>query len=316
MRNAAERRQFEKRLLEKYAAPASKSTPAETRANLRIYDEDSALAETAQPRAEVAEHVEENELVEDEDAAFIREAMQEELKRQNLPVVAAPSQKSAAPSLKRRRNSSDFSSDDEIQRRNQPRAGDGEKSAGRRRNSDFPEADELRRITKKGDGVSTETITYRDRYGRRITEKEWKESVAGRRKPQQPERKPKVEKIPEKDLAWGGGLVQKRLEEERKKYEAEVANEPFARYEVTESYDKEMKEKELWEDPMRKMQEGNDSKSKSDERPKCKFPAPPNRYHISPGSHWDGRVRGTNFEERYLNAINAARKEAYSYTAD
>eukprot|EP01054_Gregarina_sp_Poly1_P006644 Gregarina_sp_Poly_1__6643@NODE_3574_length_996_cov_133_173305_g2270_i0_p1_GENE_NODE_3574_length_996_cov_133_173305_g2270_i0NODE_3574_length_996_cov_133_173305_g2270_i0_p1_ORF_typecomplete_len109_score23_05Bud13/PF09736_9/3_1e27DUF4900/PF16241_5/0_22_NODE_3574_length_996_cov_133_173305_g2270_i0670960 len=91
------------------------------------------------------------------------------------------------------------------------------------------------------------------------------------------------------------------MEEERKQYEAEVAKEPFSRYEVTASFDQELKEKEIWEDPMRKT---GQSRKPQDSKPKCKFPAPPNRYHILPGSKWDGKVRGTNFEERFLQAVS------------
>eukprot|EP01057_Protomagalhaensia_wolfi_P005317 Protomagalhaensia_wolfi_Nauph_80__5316@NODE_575_length_2270_cov_9_753026_g430_i0_p3_GENE_NODE_575_length_2270_cov_9_753026_g430_i0NODE_575_length_2270_cov_9_753026_g430_i0_p3_ORF_typecomplete_len114_score18_57Bud13/PF09736_9/5_5e21_NODE_575_length_2270_cov_9_753026_g430_i0382723 len=103
------------------------------------------------------------------------------------------------------------------------------------------------------------------------------------------------------------------MEEERAKYEAEVAAEPFARHEIAEAYDEELRKRELWEDPLRQMEDGeardNAVAEESPTRKRCPFTAPPNRYKIAPGSRWDGRVRGTNFEERFMEARRAAQSK-------
>jgi len=36
-------------------------------------------------------------------------------------------------------------------------------------------------------------------------------------------------------------------------------------------------------------------------RPKSKFTAPMNRWNIQPGYKWDGKIRGTGFEQKWFN---------------
>lgn len=337
MRGAsAGRREFEKQLRAKYSSAAASSTKSnDVSSRIRVVDEDALLYENNAPTKDVETIIKkgnghgitanfEDDGDDDEDAAFVRQAIKEEMARQKLDPSIVTEKKQKKPEVKkeeveaessysgakRRIREDDFSSDDEIQRPVKSSKGSNDKIA---------------QVSED----SGQRTTYRDKYGRRITESEWRAGLNDRKRRKdetKPSKKPQIEKISEKDLAWGGGLVQKRLEEERKKYEEEVAKEPFSRYEVSEAYDAEMKDKTLWEDPLKDMlktESKDQSKSTQDTmKERRRFPAPPNRYHILPGTHWDGRVRGTGFEERYLNAVgnkhnqSDGRSNDYSYATD
>eukprot|EP01053_Blabericola_migrator_P007132 Blabericola_migrator_1__7131@NODE_3610_length_1638_cov_67_593253_g385_i2_p1_GENE_NODE_3610_length_1638_cov_67_593253_g385_i2NODE_3610_length_1638_cov_67_593253_g385_i2_p1_ORF_typecomplete_len310_score80_26Bud13/PF09736_9/4_1e03Bud13/PF09736_9/1_1e26_NODE_3610_length_1638_cov_67_593253_g385_i24571386 len=292
------RRQFEKELLRKYTAPVEKGKKSVKKAAHIIDDEVLPVPKeevqnelSAQPAFIVPEDDE------DDDMMVLR-ALKDELRNRKLedngvdlmPLVRGQTSQSMrqraeiqpdeAP-LRRRKDDDDFSSDDEVQRK---------------------------RSHSAMDGGGDDGIVYRSRTGQKISESQWKDEVdgAGRRGRTQEKKKPKIEKISEKDLPWGGGLTQKKMEEERRAYEAEVAQEPFARHEISESYDKELRDRQLWEDPLHKMKGDSGVMVGKPDESKSKFVAPPNRYKIPPGSKWDGRVRGTGFEAKYLEARRAA----------
>ncbi|KAG9146356.1 hypothetical protein Leryth_018409 [Lithospermum erythrorhizon] len=151
--------------------------------------------------------------------------------------------------------------------------------------------------------------------------------------------KKKEEKPKEIKLEWGKGLAQKR-ESEQEMRELELEKEkPFARTRDDPDLDKELKERVRWGDPMahlvkRKPLEsvlpdlGNNDKMKESgfiipqEVPSHSWiirgiGAPPNRYGIKPGRHWDGVDRSTGFEKESFKRTNekqATEKEAYLWS--
>ncbi|XP_021305715.1 BUD13 homolog isoform X2 [Sorghum bicolor] len=167
---------------------------------------------------------------------------------------------------------------------------------------------------------------FRDKEGRRISEEEM-------RKAKEPE-KPK-----EIHIEWGKGLVQKREAEARlKEIEAEKKK-PFARTRDDPELDNMLKERIRWGDPMahlvkRKDPEfiledlGDDEKMKESgfivpqnvpphSWLKRGVDAPPNRYGIKPGRHWDGVDRSNGFEKdmfKLKNEKQAMEQEAYLWS--
>lgn len=167
---------------------------------------------------------------------------------------------------------------------------------------------------------------FRDKEGRRISEEEM-------RKAKEPE-KPK-----EIHIEWGKGLVQKREAESRlKEIEAEKSK-PFARTRDDPELDNMLKERIRWGDPMahlvkRKDPEfiledlGDDEKMKESgfivpqsipthSWLKRGVDAPPNRYGIKPGRHWDGVDRSNGFEKdmfKLKNEKQAMEQEAYLWS--
>jgi len=137
--------------------------------------------------------------------------------------------------------------------------------------------------------ANAETI-YRDKAGKKITKEEWQKTS------QKPKKKRRV--FPEQNLEWGAGLVQKKTLEEEQAEAVKVAAEPLARYEIGAEYDAALQERTRWNDPATRA-----SEVKAD-KPKCRFPAPPNRFGIVPGYRWDGKLRGNGFEARLFKTRN------------
>uniref|UniRef100_L2FQG5 Cell cycle control protein n=1 Tax=Colletotrichum fructicola (strain Nara gc5) TaxID=1213859 RepID=L2FQG5_COLFN len=104
-----------------------------------------------------------------------------------------------------------------------------------------------------------------------------------------------------------------QLEEARKRREAledaKLMN--FARTADDEEMNRELKEKERWNDPMAQFmveKTGPGAKGKKGKkRPIHTGAAPPNRYGIRPGYRWDGVDRSNGFEGERFRALN--RKE-------
>lgn len=161
-------------------------------------------------------------------------------------------------------------------------------------------------------GKGAETV-YRNKEGKRITREEWAEQTQ--------KKKPKrASDYPEQELEWGGGLKQQQSKEAEREELARVAQQPFARYQPDEKYMQELKEKSDWNDPMRNYQAEEDLRKEQKaaaKKPKCPHPPWPNRFDIGPGYRWDGKVRGNNYERKWMETKNEReRKKAEAYMYD
>mmetsp|Transcript_33928 Transcript_33928/g.107791 ORF Transcript_33928/g.107791 Transcript_33928/m.107791 type:complete len:637 (-) Transcript_33928:154-2064(-) len=159
---------------------------------------------------------------------------------------------------------------------------------------------------------------YRDKTGKKVTREEFVEL-------QQKKRRKRLSDYPEQELEWGGGIKQRYNKEEEMAELERIAAQPFARFEPDSKYMEELRERQDWNDPMRHFEANEDVPgegiaAKTAEvqrtRPKCPHPPWPNRFNILPGYRWDGKVRGNNFEKRWLEKKNQRafeRQEQWKY---
>lgn len=158
-----------------------------------------------------------------------------------------------------------------------------------------------------GDGGGEEETIYRDASGR-VVNIAMKRAEA-RAQAEEAERRKREEEDKKR------GDVQIHQREERKRELAEAAETPFARGADDEKLNAELKERNVWGDPMAGQLEtepvtaakGKGVKviSKSiTGRPLYKGAAAPNRYGIRPGHKWDGVDRGSGFEGEWFKARN------------
>ncbi|CAD7970269.1 unnamed protein product [Amoebophrya sp. A120] len=161
---------------------------------------------------------------------------------------------------------------------------------------------------------------FRDAQGRLISAEEYKK---------QQERKKRKQYDRQDASKWGKGLEQERRQEQRREYEKRVGEEEtFARHTIDEHLSAENKAKDRWDDPLAEFEAkhvaGDAAAKKTSKnkdgtpatapaappppKPKCKFAMPTNRYNIKPGYRWDGKIRGTGFEENMLAAMNHAQQ--------
>jgi len=191
---------------------------------------------------------------------------------------------------------------------------------------------EAKRFQKLGADVTgrgAETV-YRDKSGQKLSKEEFVEARAAERKAG------KAQYDDESQLAWGGGLKQKKGREEAERRLREEAAKPFARGH-DESLDAEQRERMRWGDPMahlvKKKTSANDllldaplssftvqqdALKKSGfiiplEVPKHSWMRrglgpPTNRYNIKPGRHWDGVDRSNGFERDYFKRTTELRR--------
>jgi pre-mRNA-splicing factor CWC26 len=168
------------------------------------------------------------------------------------------------------------------------------------------------------------TTVYRDAQGRQVSIDELAAQREAAKKPE-PVR-------PE----WGGGLAQQRSAAEAARQLAAEAKAPFARYADDAALNAEAKRRSRWGDPMAGLQ----AATQKEEDPMAAMPpppppggafgatilarggfripqdvpahswlrrkvgAPPNRYDIKPGRHWDGVDRSNGFEEKLFKTKN------------
>jgi len=165
-------------------------------------------------------------------------------------------------------------------------------------------------------GKAQETI-YRDASGRIINVAMKRAEL--RRKAEEEERR-KVE-----DEESRRGDVQRREKEARKRQLEDASLLGVARYADDTELNREMKDKERWNDPAMgfltektgagKKKAGSGLKGKKT----YQGASEPNRYGIKPGYRWDGVDRSNAFERKWFEARNArqSRKEAeYAWEMD
>jgi len=151
--------------------------------------------------------------------------------------------------------------------------------------------------SEEAQGRGADTV-YRDRgTGKHISREEWVEA-------QQKKKKKKLSEYPEQELEWGGGLKQTANRDEEKADLERIAAQPFARYAPDEKYMEELKDRQDWNDPMKNIEEADAVKKPVVPKPRCPHPAWNNRFDILPGYRWDGKIRGTGYETKWLDSKN------------
>jgi len=147
-------------------------------------------------------------------------------------------------------------------------------------------------------GAPKEETVYRDATGRRI-------DIGMRKKEARREAEEKEKAEREEEEAQKGD-VQRKMKEKRKEELDEARFMPLARGIEDVEMNRELKEKERWDDPAMQFLIGKGKgKGKSvSGKPLYAGAAPPNRYNIRPGHRWDGVDRSIGFEAKRFKAMN------------
>ncbi|KAF2457921.1 Pre-mRNA-splicing factor of RES complex-domain-containing protein [Lineolata rhizophorae] len=146
-------------------------------------------------------------------------------------------------------------------------------------------------------GKGQETI-YRDASGRVV-------NVAMKRAEQRRKAEEEEQKKREQEEQAKGDV--QRLEKEKRRQDLKEARTlTVARYADDVELNRELKERERWNDPAAGFLAKKERKSATG-RPLYAGPAAPNRYGIRPGHRWDGVDRSNGFEREYFKAQNERR---------
>ncbi|KAJ2898225.1 hypothetical protein MKZ38_004051 [Zalerion maritima] len=151
-------------------------------------------------------------------------------------------------------------------------------------------------------GQGNQETAYRDATGNRVDVSMQREDA----------RKAALEAEDKERLAVEALRGEVQIEEAKLKRAklAQARNMALARKVDDEDMNKELKEKERWNDPMARFlaeKQILETKKARKGRPVYTGSAPPNRYGIRPGYRWDGVDRGNGFEAERFKALN--RKE-------
>lgn len=123
---------------------------------------------------------------------------------------------------------------------------------------------------------------------------------------------------------WKGGARQLADAQDRKKAIEEAKNAPFARYEMDQEAEEQLKAKDRFGDPLKLIKSTTIHSSTTQQNyrilttasghryllPKCKFPATINRFNIEPGYRWDGVDRSNGYERRWIEKENSQKDNA------
>ncbi|KAF3910475.1 hypothetical protein ABW20_dc0109106 [Dactylellina cionopaga] len=163
------------------------------------------------------------------------------------------------------------------------------------------ELEEFKKVNAEEAGKGKETI-YRDASGRIINIA--MQRAEARRKLEEEEEKKRQQKTMNK------GVVQLAEAEEKKTRLEDAKFMKLARRADDEEMNKEMKEKDMWNDPAAPwLKKKTDGLSKSG-LPLYKGGFPPNRYGIRPGHRWDGVDRGNGTEALFFRKNNERKDKA------
>ncbi|KAM0273566.1 hypothetical protein ACHAQH_008264 [Verticillium albo-atrum] len=167
-------------------------------------------------------------------------------------------------------------------------------------------------------GGREEETVYRDATGRRVDvsmKRAEARRAAAEAEEREKERQAKI--VPKGDVQAAAAKARREALEDAKTM-------AFARGADDEDMNREMKEKERWNDPMAQFiqtdtatADGKGKKGKK--RPMYTGGAPPNRYGIRPGYRWDGVDRSNGFEGERFKAINRRERNKgldYSWQMD
>ncbi|KAM0323518.1 hypothetical protein ACHAQA_008799 [Verticillium albo-atrum] len=167
-------------------------------------------------------------------------------------------------------------------------------------------------------GGQEEETVYRDATGRRVDvsmKRAEARRAAAEAEEREKERQAKI--VPKGDVQAAAAKARREALEDAKTM-------TFARGADDEDMNKELKEKERWNDPMAQFLQtdtpaagGKGKKGKR--RPVYTGAAPPNRYGIRPGYRWDGVDRSNGFEGDRFKAINRRERNKgldYSWQMD
>jgi len=161
-----------------------------------------------------------------------------------------------------------------------------------------------------------EDTVYRDKRGRKL-------DMLNEMMRQQAIREGKAVAEAEEQMEWGKGTVQKAAEKFHQEELKNIALEPFARTKDDAKVDAYYREQIHADDPMAAYMVKKRDAAKAKRlaasggglKPVYKGPAPrPNRFGIRPGYRWDGRDRGSAWEERvFLEKASKARDKDAAY---
>jgi hypothetical protein len=135
-----------------------------------------------------------------------------------------------------------------------------------------------------------EETVYRDASGRRIDAMMMRAEAR---------RKAEVEADAQKGLQEG--TVQRKQRQQEAKDLEKAKDAPLAVYKDDVQRNEELKAKVRWNDPAAGFISSKTTESGKGLRNKFAASAPPNRFGIPPGRHWDGVERSNGFERRWLD---------------
>ncbi|KAL2110210.1 hypothetical protein VUR80DRAFT_1469 [Thermomyces stellatus] len=161
--------------------------------------------------------------------------------------------------------------------------------------------EEREEFEKLRDSTKEEETAYRDAAGNRI-DISMRRAQARRAAAEAAEK----ERLVKEALK---GDVQKEEAERRRERLEDAKLMPFARSAEDEEMNRELKEKQRWNDPMMQFLEGKSGSKGTTAKakkghPTYNGPAPPNRYGIRPGYRWDGVDRSNGFESERFRTLN------------
>lgn len=172
------------------------------------------------------------------------------------------------------------------------------------------EAKRAKERRESKNAVAPGETVYRDASGRRVDASMMRA-----------EARRKLEEAEEAKKQLKTGEVQRMAAEQRKQDLREAATAPLAIAKDDEERNRELKERQRWDDPaasfLKKKKKGAISSRTG--QPLYAGATCPNRFEIRPGHRWDGVDRSNGFEKRWFKRHNEARDretQIYAWSID